>query len=134
MKFRSSILLLFVSFIFLSCNGQSTENVKIVDAFAFAEKIKKTPNPQILDVRTPEEFESEHIKNAKNLNWQADNFASDAEKYNKSKAVFVYCRSGGRSRKATEKLKELCFKNIYELEGGFIKWNAAGLNEPSKQK
>jgi thioredoxin len=39
--------------------------------------------------------------------------------------------SGGRSKKAAEKLQELGFKTIYELDGGIMKWNATGLSIPS---
>jgi len=128
MKFRS-ILFLLVSFVILSCNGQASKNIKVIEAKDFAETINTTQKPQILDVRTPEEFTEGHIKNAENVNWLGDRFVADAEKFDKTKPVFVYCKSGGRSKKATEKLQELGFKNIYELEGGYIKWSAAGLNK-----
>ncbi|HEY4617057.1 MAG TPA: thioredoxin domain-containing protein [Flavobacterium sp.] len=130
MKFRS-IFFLLLSFVILSCNGQTTKNIKTIEAKAFAEKINTTENPQILDVRTPEEFNSDHIENAENVNWLGDSFAKESEKFDKTKPVFVYCKSGGRSKKATEKLEELGFKNIYELEGGFLKWDAEGLSKPS---
>lgn len=130
MKFRS-IFFLLLAFVILSCNGQTTKNIKTIEAKAFAEKINATENPQILDVRTPEEFNSDHIENAENVNWLGDSFVKESEKFDKTKPVFVYCKSGGRSKKATEKLEELGFKNIYELEGGFLKWDAEGLSKPS---
>jgi rhodanese-related sulfurtransferase len=130
MKINQITSILFL-FILSCCNGQTSKNIKTIDALAFAEKINTTENPQILDVRTPEEFNSEHIENAINKNWLADDFAKNVEKLDKNKAVFVYCKSGGRSKKATEKMVELGFKNIYELDGGFLKWDAAGLTKPS---
>jgi thioredoxin len=130
MKFHSILLLIF-SFVVLSCNGQTSKNVKTIEAKAFAEKIKETSNPQILDVRTPEEFASDHIENAKNVNWLGNTFVSDAKKFDKSKPVFVYCKSGGRSQKAAEKLSELGFTTIYQLDGGILKWDTAGLSKPS---
>lgn len=130
MKFRS-IFFLLLSFVILSCNGQTTKNIKTIEAKDFAEKINATENPQILDVRTPEEFNSDHIENAENVNWLGDSFVKESENFDKTKPVFVYCKSGGRSKKATEKLEELGFKNIYELEGGFLKWDAEGLSKPS---
>ena len=39
--------------------------------------------------------------------------------------------SGGRSKKAAERLAELGYTKIYELQGGIMKWNAAGLSVPS---
>jgi thioredoxin len=132
MKLRS-VFILFISFTVLACNGQSSKNIQTIAPEAFAKKIDDTPKAQILDVRTPEEFLSEHIDNAINVNWLGNNFVSDAEKLDKSKPVFVYCKSGGRSAKASAKLAELGFKNIYNLDGGMMKWNAAGLSEPSEK-
>jgi thioredoxin len=130
MKFHS-IFLAIICFVVLSCNGQNSKEIKTIDSKAFAEKIATTPNPQILDVRTPEEFTSDHINNAKNINWLGNTFVSDVEKLDKSQPVFVYCKSGGRSQKAAEKLNELGFKTIYQLDGGMLKWDAAGLSKPS---
>jgi len=127
MKLRY-IFFLLMSFTAIFCNGQTIKNI---EAAAFAEKIKTTPNAQIIDVRTPEEFASEHIDNAVNVNWLADDFVTKTSKIDKSKPVFVYCKSGGRSAKASEKLQELGFKTIYELQGGILKWNAAELSNPS---
>lgn len=133
MKFRYLIFILFSSVMLFSCNGQPSKNIETITPEAFAKKIKETSKPQILDVRTPEEFTSEHIDNAININWLGDNFVSEAEKLDKSKPVFLYCKSGGRSAKASAKLAELGFKNIYELQGGILKWNAAGLSKPSEK-
>ena len=130
MKFHS-IFLAIICFVVLSCNGQNSKEIKTIDSKAFAEKIAATQNPQILDVRTPEEFTSDHIDNAKNINWLGNTFVSDVEKLDKSQPVFVYCKSGGRSQKAAEKLNELGFKTIYQLDGGMLKWDAAGLSKPS---
>ncbi|TDE27941.1 redoxin domain-containing protein [Flavobacterium ranwuense] len=132
MKFHS-IFLAIIGFVVLSCTGQTSKNVKTIEAKIFAEKIAATPNPQILDVRTPEEFASERIDNAKNINWLSNDFVINAEKLDKSKPVFVYCKSGGRSQKAAEKLNELGFKTIYQLEGGILKWDATGLSKPSNK-
>ncbi|WP_428231224.1 thioredoxin domain-containing protein [Flavobacterium sp.] len=129
MKFYK-ILLLLVSITLISCNEKKTNAVKSITPKEFAEKIKTTENPQILDVRTPAEFESEHIDNAVNVNWNSDDFATKAASYDKSKPIFVYCLSGGRSKKAAAKLNELGFTNIYELEGGFLNWKEEGFSKP----
>jgi thioredoxin len=123
-----SIFFLLLTFTVVSCYGQTSKNIENSSPEAFAKKITETPEPQIIDVRTPEEFTSEHIDNAVNVDWWGDNFVSGAEKFDKSKPVFVYCKSGGRSAKAAAKLDELGFATIYNLEGGILKWNAAGLS------
>ena len=120
-KFLSLIIM---SFLFLNCQGQQSKNIQTVDVKSFAEKLKSNKNPQLLDVRTPEEFNSEHIENATNVNWNSDDFLTKSENYDKSKPIFVYCKVGGRSYQAATKLAELGFKEIYNLEGGIMKWNA----------
>ena len=130
MKF-SKILLLLFSIALISCNEKKSNSVESIAPKEFAEKIKTTENPQILDVRTPDEFESEHIDNAQNVNWNSDDFAAKAASYDKSKPVYVYCLSGGRSKKAAAKLSELGFTKIYELNGGIMNWNREGLGKPA---
>lgn len=125
------ILLLIVSVVFISCNDKKSNSFESLHPKEFAEKIKTTDHPQILDVRTPDEFESEHINNAKNVNWNSDDFEAKAASYDKSKPVFVYCLSGGRSKKAAAKLKELGFNTVYELDGGFLNWNEEGFGIPA---
>lgn len=128
---QSFLIFLLSSFLFLSCQKQYSQSVTTISPEAFAEKIESTQNAQILDVRTPEEFSAEHLLNAKNIDWLGTQFEADAKKLDKTKPVFVYCKSGGRSKKACSKLNELGFTTIYEMDGGFLKWSATGLNVPS---
>lgn len=127
----SILSLILIGFLSVSCKGQVSKNIETIPATAFAEKIKATPNAQILDVRTPEEFASQHIDNAVNVNWRAEDFIENSNKFNKENPVFVYCLSGGRSKQAANKLSELGFSKIYDLEGGILKWNAAQMNAPT---
>ena len=119
--------------LFISCNGQTKKEVKTVKPEDFAQKINSTSQPQILDVRTPKEFSDQHLDNAVNINWNGDDFDKKVAELDKSKPVFVYCLSGGRSSKASGKLAELGFKEIYEMEGGIVKWNASGLAKKSNE-
>ena len=118
------ISLLLLSFLFISCHGQTYNAVNTIDVKSFDEKLKTNENPQLLDVRTPEEYSVEHIGNAKNVNWNGDDFVAKVNSYDKSKPIFVYCKVGGRSAQAANKLAELGFKEIYNLNGGIMKWNA----------
>ena len=120
-----------ISFITFSCNSQTA--VQTIDVTSYSKKIKETPNAQILDVRTPEEYTSGHIENSDNVNWLSESFVARTDKYDKTKPVFVYCKSGGRSIKASNKLAELGFTTVYNLDGGMLKWEAAGLAKPDNK-
>jgi thioredoxin len=131
---KSKIFLLFsISFLFISCQGQQSDTIKTVDVKTFAEKLKTIENPQLLDVRTPEEYSGEHIENATNVNWNGSDFTTKVAKYDKSKPIFVYCKVGGRSSQAANKLAALGFKEIYNLDGGIMKWSAAGNLKPNEK-
>jgi thioredoxin 1 len=115
----------------LACS-ESHSQTNNMPAAVFSEKIKQTPDGLVLDVRTPEEFSKGHLKDARNVNWKDSNFAAEVAKIDKSKPVFVYCLVGGRSAAAAAKMREMGFNNVYELEGGIIKWRAANLPETTE--
>lgn len=132
---RTQILAFFASVCLLfSCKGQTSENVKTVAPKDFAQKLENNRGAQLLDVRTPEEFAGGHLKNAQNLDWyEKDNFVEKASKLDKSKPVFVYCAAGARSKKAANKLSEMGFADVYDLQGGYVKWNAQGLGKSGSE-
>lgn len=80
----------------------------------------------ILDVRTPEEFAQGRLKNATLLNFYAPDFKTQLEQMNRHQPTILYCRSGNRSGKALEIMRELGFKNVYEVRGGILAWQSAG--------
>ena len=75
----------------------------------------------ILDVRTPEEFAEKHIPNAINVPNEIIGTEEIAELPDKEQLILVYCRSGNRSKQASEKLVALGYTNIYEF-GGINDW------------
>jgi rhodanese-related sulfurtransferase len=93
----------------------------------FAQKIKATSGAQIIDVRTPEEFSTGYIIGAVNIDWNNDNFDRRITKVDKNKPTFVYCRSGRRSADAAKVMRDMGFKEVYELSGGIQSWESAGL-------
>lgn len=76
---------------------------------------------KIIDVRTKEEFELGHIKNAINIPNEEILFEDPYELPDKDEILMVYCRSGHRSLQASLKLHLLGYKNIYEF-GGINTW------------
>jgi thioredoxin 1 len=127
MKFKSGYLLVAILFALISCsNGQNKTRLSAVE---FNEAINKSTNVVILDVRTPGEFSSGHLANALNIDWNNESSEAELKKLDPSKEYFVYCLSGGRSASAAEYLRANGFKKVYELNGGIMKWRAAGLAE-----
>lgn len=118
------IMILFFAGTFSACNSiaQQSNNLTVGDF----EKGIKQKNIQILDVRTPTEFKSGHLKNAILADWT--NPASFNEKVrllDKTKTVYSYCQIGGRSAQATTQLVKNGFK-VYYLDGGITAWTKAG--------
>lgn len=79
-------------------------------------------NGILVDVRTPEEYESGHLDNALNINWFDENFPSQFKSFPKNTTIYVYCKKGGRSSKAQKRLLTLGFTNVIDLEGGYDEW------------
>ena len=75
----------------------------------------------ILDVRTPEEFADKHIPGAINIPNETIGTAEIPEMPDKDQLILVYCRSGNRSKQASEKLAALGYTNIVEF-GGINDW------------
>ena len=68
------------------------------------------PDVQLVDVRTPEEYEQGHIAGAMNIDWKSDTFADDASgMLDKSKTVALYCKGGRRSHAAAGRV---CFLSV----------------------
>lgn len=128
------ILMVIPFFAISSTKGQNKEEKRLLSAVEFSEKIKTTSKPLIIDVRTPEEFSKGHLPNAVNVDWNNKNFDTQIAQLDKSKNYFIYCLSGSRSADASENLMKKGFKKGYELEGGILKWRAAGLPQVTDQK
>lgn len=114
-----------IAIITLSISCTNSQNYKSVDVAEFKTAITKIDDAQILDVRTPGEYANGKIADAKNVDWNGDSFDAQVANLDKTKPVFVYCLSGGRSKRAANHLVELGFKNIIELDGGYMAWEKA---------
>lgn len=131
MKIVRIAWILLLSIGILSCK-QTTEQQdqstnELLTAEAFQQQIQQTQSPQVVDVRTPEEFATGHIANAVNINFNADDFETEIAKLDKSQPVFVYCLSGGRSGSAAARMQELGFAKVYGLDKGMVAWRQANL-------
>ena len=124
-----TILLLSVLFIF-SCGGEGQQQTKQVEQgfykvgpTEFLSKYNSMENSVMIDVRTENEFKAGAlVKEAILIDYHGKDFIQDMVVLDTEAPMFVYCYSGGRSSKAIYKMKQLGFKHIYELEGGYDRW------------
>lgn len=113
----------------LSCSAQTKTTVTPEE---FEKAITKD-SVQILDVRTPEEYTSGHIKNTLLANWNDKaEFSRSLAFVDKNKPVYIYCLAGGRSAAAAKEMRSIGYENVVELTGGINAWKAA--NKPLQGK
>jgi rhodanese-related sulfurtransferase len=123
MSFKNLCLSALISVVvFSSCNSQTSTNLDVAN---FEQAIAKG-NIQLLDVRTPGEYQSGHLSNALLANWNDEaEFKKRTEALDKSKPIYTYCLSGVRSAAATQWLRQQGF-TAYNLSGGINAWKKAG--------
>lgn len=98
--------------------SEITDNIEVEEFY----KLLQKDEGLILDVRTAEEFNSGHIKDATNIDFYSNDFIEKLKLIRKETPVYVYCRSGGRSSAAAIKMEKLGFSKIYNLLGGIKAW------------
>jgi thioredoxin 1 len=128
MKLRI-IGLITLAIVLNSCSNGQTQSAKAISATEFAAKLKEFPSAPIVDVRTPGEFSKGHLQYARNISLNSNNFTQQISTLDKTKPVFVYCLSGSRSAYAADRMKSMGFTEVYDLNGGLLKWRSANLPE-----
>ena len=112
--------------------GQSKAAYRRVSAEEAQQIMKNESGYQIVDVRTPEEYASGHIPNAICIPNESIGKQPPAELSDKKQLLLIYCRSGRRSKEATNKLVELGYENVVDF-GGIIDWPGEKTTEPPKK-
>lgn len=121
--------------VLFSCTNHSQQQgVQWVSVQEFAEALKSTSSATIIDVRTPEEFQGGHLKDAVNFNVLAPEFANQVSQLDRDHAVFVYCKAGGRSADAASIMKDMGFDIIYDMQGGYMAWSSAGMESTKAER
>lgn len=127
-----NIVILFgiaILLIFNSCKDKNIDKETVVlSTQEFYDATAKN-NVQLLDVRTAKEFEAGHLEDAINIDVLEADFSEKAESLDKEQALYLYCRSGNRSAKASAILKDLGFKEIYDMEGGYLQWESTQIED-----
>ena len=122
-------LLMFLSVVLFistaSCQETVVTEIKVVSSEEM-QTLLDLEDVQLVDVRTPEEFNEGYIEGSQNIDFKSPTFDADISKLDKTKPVILYCHSGGRSATCAKKLKDAGFKKIFDLEGGISKWKHEG--------
>lgn len=113
---------LVLNFMFSACSNKS-KDIIVLNANEFVNQYENDLSGILIDVRTEDEFNNGFIEGALNFNVNDQNFKDDVNHIDKTKHIYVYCRSGKRSQKAAEILHQLGFKTIYDLKGGYIAYS-----------
>ena len=123
MKHVKIPILIILVILFLAGCSQEVSKVgyKQISTEEAVTMMSEEANYIILDVRTPEEYESGHIKDAINIPNETIGSNEIAELPDKGQLIMIYCRSGNRSKQASEKLVRLGYTNIVEF-GGINTW------------
>ena len=122
---KSILTGIFVLFTFSVLSGQQIQSspavTKDINVQEFSRLMKEKPG-LLLDVRTQGEINKGAIEGYVHLDFFADNFDAELDKLDKSKPVYVYCASGGRSHEAMEMMQKKGFSEVYNLDGGYNAW------------
>ena len=104
-------------------NREINKKINLLSALEFKKALQKK-GIQLIDVRTPNEFALCKIKGAQNLNFlDRSGFEKGVEKLNKQAAIYLYCHSGARSKRASKVLIKMGFCEVFDLQGGYSNWS-----------
>ena len=107
---------------------QSIQDISTTDAFTMIENRASDPDFVLLDIRTPEEFDAEHIEGAANIDFYSENFRDELDTLDKEKAYLIYCRTDRRTGESLSIMRELGFVEVYNMDGGINSWKAEGFS------
>ncbi len=111
-----------IFFTLLYFANQAIGLAQVLSTDDFEKKYKETQNAQLVDVRTTGEYGGGHLPKAQNADYRSPDFVEKIQTLDKTKPIFVYCLSGGRSAEAANIMRQNGFKEVYEMAGGYLKW------------
>jgi rhodanese-related sulfurtransferase len=142
MYFVALIFLFLLAFYVFTSEEEDMSGYKNISA-KDAKQMTEKDDVYVLDVRTPSEFNSSHLKGATLIpvtNVFGSNLSSDqllqarTDEVPKDKKVLVYCKTGKRSEAASEILVKAGNSQVYSLVGGITAWTEAGFPVVSSEE
>lgn len=92
-----------------------------------ASELAARDDVEVIDVRTPEEFEEGHLEGATRIGIADADFRDQLDELDRDGNYLVYCRTDNRSGQAVEVMREMGFDNVWDMDGGVTAWSDAGL-------
>jgi len=126
MKLKAFLFSLLAAMLFFACSNNKSV-IETLTAENFELKLQQTSAPQLIDVRTPEEFGESHIAGALNIDVNGTRFEESIAVLDKGRPIFVYCKGGNRSMKAAAILETHGYRPIFNLAGGITEWKEKGM-------
>ena len=113
--------------ILFACGFQNSDSSVLKESLLlnpiqFNNRISAEEDPQLIDVRTAEEFSQGSIKTARNYDLLNKDFERNLSNLDSTKTVYVFCAKGGRSGRAADLLEANGFHSIIDLKGGYTAW------------
>ncbi len=106
--------------------GPNPPGTQHIDVNQAKDIIENGVDVQILDVRTPREWNSGVVQNSILINLYDREFEQKVSQLSKDKPVVIICRSGNRSNSAMRAMADMGFTDLYNVRGGINSWNRAG--------
>ena len=122
------IIILLVLMVMYSYSASAQPVVENVSSREMKKAIESEAGVVVLDVRQPTEVVVGKIPGAENIDIRQDEFWLKFKELNREKKYYVYCDNGGRSTSAARVMKQMGFKNVYNLLGGIEAWKSEGYN------
>ena len=133
MKKLSIILGIVFAVVLTSCEKEDKGDIQVITSEEM-QTLLELEDVQFVDVSSEEERKkSGYIEGSQNIDFNSPTFDEDINKLDKSKPVILYCKTGGRSAKCAQKLKDAGFVKIYDLKGGITQWQFQGFKVETYQ-
>jgi rhodanese-related sulfurtransferase len=125
------LLMILTPIVAVGCNTGNmpviNEVIDVQAAYKLIQSNQDNRNFVIIDVRTQEEFNAGHITKASMVDYESQDFNAKISELDRNKKYLVYCRTARRSGLAVKVMKDLGFREVYNMAKGINQWKAEGL-------
>jgi rhodanese-related sulfurtransferase len=133
MSLNKTIFLALLTIMLIPVAGIGCSNATVINAsvdpqtaYKMIQSNQANPNFIIIDIRTQPEFDSGHIAKAIMIDYYLPDFKQKLSELDHNKTYLIYCRTAHRTTDALKIMKQLGFRETYDITGGITNWKAQG--------